>query len=345
MPKAPLPAAYVTVSANDVKIPDPTGTKTYTVTDAGRTIQVPEVMAYIPAGDFTYGAGSAAKKVHLDGFSIGKFDVTNAEYKAFLDADGSRRAPRYWSNGTFPEGKANHPIVYVSLDDALAYCDWVSKKTGWKVTIPTAEQWEKAARGPKGTLFPWGDSSDIRYQDGVMTSKYNFNGVIAAQCLKNNPKQAVTYNNQRSKYFGTKTTVDRIAAFDSNGNAKYLAISPNGMVSGWVNHDTYTGFIYTDLFTTLNNAGGNTSAVGSYEDGKSGYGIYDMAGNVWDWCDSTLVSTNGAERGKTVNEIRGGSWYAMAGSCKSISIGEGRGARGAYNTVGFRIIVVPPSAK
>jgi formylglycine-generating enzyme required for sulfatase activity len=151
----------------------------------------------------------------------------------------------------------------------------------------------------------------------------------------------VMYNNKKSKYHGTKTTVDRIAGYDDAGNPTYLSVGASGSVRGWGSHATSTGFIDTDLFTALNATGGNTSAVGSYEAGKSAYGCHDMAGNVWNWCDTRIVATNGAEKGRTVNEIRGGSWYAMGNSCRSVAIGEGRSATGAYNTVGFRIVMLP----
>jgi len=69
-----------------------------------------------------------------------------------------------------------------------------------------------------------------------------------------------------------------------------------------------------------------------------------MAGNVWNWCDTQIVATNGFERGNTVNEIRGGSWYSPIASCRSIRTGEGRSGRLAYNTVGFRLVMIPPPA-
>jgi formylglycine-generating enzyme required for sulfatase activity len=312
----------------------------FTVMDGGRAVAVPFGMVYVPAGDFTFGMGAEAKTIHLDGYAIGRFDVTNAEYKSFLDASG-RPAPRYWQGGRYPDGKANHPVVFVSLDDARAYAAWMSAKTGRKVGIPTAEQWEKAARGPHGYLYPWGDDQETSYRDGVLTSRFSYNAVTVAYYLSHEPQREVTYNNPRSPYNGTKTTVDHIAAYDAAGNADLLAVSPDGMVRGWVNHQTDSGFIYTDLFRALDAVGGNTVAVGSYENGKSGYGAYDMAGNVWNWTETLIMARNGAERGREVNEIRGGSWYANGRSCRSISIGEGRDAKSGYNTVGFRLVMTP----
>jgi formylglycine-generating enzyme required for sulfatase activity len=331
----------VAKAADGTAIPHPASMKVYAVTDGPRTISVPVGMVYVPAGEFTFGAGPGAKQVRLEAYCIGKYSVTNAEYKAFLDANRSARPPNYWQGGAYPAGKENHPVVYVSLTQANAYADWVKEQTGWKIAIPSSEQWEKAARGPRGFLYPWGNNSEVGYQEGVLTTKFNFNAVTAADYLKNHAKMEVTYNNRNSKYLGKKTTVDQIAGYDDAGNATTLSVSPNGGVRGWVSHSTYTGFIYTDLFTTLNAQGGNTSAVGAYEAGKSAYGAYDMAGNVWNWCDTKITATNGAEKGQTVNEIRGGSWYATGNSCKSISIGEGRSGNGAYNTVGFRIVRIP----
>ncbi len=342
-----LPAssqASVTVAANGVAIPHPTATTTYPVTDGDRTIQVPEGMVYVPAGPCTIGEGAQAKTVDLSGFAIGRFSVTNAEYKAFLDATGTR-APKYWSAGTYPTGKANHPVAFVSLTNARAYAAWVSQATGWPVAIPTADQWEKAARGPQGTLYPWGNSPDTKYEDGILTTKFNYSAVLVAPFLKGEPKRAVTYSKPKSRFFGTKTTVDAIAAYDAAGHATPLSIGANGSVRAWNSHATDTGFTGTDLFQAVNDAGGNTTPVGTYEAGKSGYGAYDMAGNLWNWCDSTVVATNGVEKGKTVHEIRGGSWYSYVRSCRSTTIGEGRAEGGAYNTVGFRVVMRPDRAK
>lgn len=333
-------AAGIATAGNGEAIYAPDQVPTRGIDDHGHSITVPQNMVYIPAGDFTFGEKAEARTVTLPGYAIGKFDVTNAEYKIFLDATG-RAAPRYWQQNQYPHGKASHPVAYVSLEDARAYAVWLSGKTGRHYAIPTAEEWEKAARGPQGFLYPWGNQQETSYRDGVLTSRFSYNAVTAAYYLSHEPTRDVTYNNPRSSYNGTKTTVDHIAAYREDGSMDTLSVTPDGMVRGWVNHQTNTGFIYTDLFRALDATGGNTVAVGSYENGKSAYGAYDMAGNVWNWTETQITARNGAERGKTVNEIRGGSWYANGRSCRSVSIGEGRDGKGGYNTVGFRLVLRP----
>ncbi|MBI2511117.1 MAG: SUMF1/EgtB/PvdO family nonheme iron enzyme [Opitutae bacterium] len=330
----------LTTDASGNVIPHPADTTTYAVVDGTTTVQVPTNMIYVPAGSFTYGNGSSAASVTLDAFCIGRYEVTNAEWKAYLDANSLKTYPAHWSAGTYPAGKANHPVLYVSLNSALAYCAWVSAQTGWSITVPTAYQWEKAARGPSGNLYPWSNTLDASYNSstGALITKFNYNGVTAAYYLYNSPTLAVSYTNAASSYYGQSTTVSRIAAYDTSGSATYFSINSSGSVSGWVNHDTYTGFIYTSLFDTIMSTGGNTSAVGAYPASKSAYGCHDMAGNVFEWTTTVSTASNGAEAGQSVNQVRGGSWYANGTSGRSIDIGEGRSASGAFNTVGFRVV-------
>ena len=66
-----------------------------------------------------------------------------------------------------------------------------------------------------------------------------------------------------------------------------------------------------------------------------------MAGNAYERTTTLIAAATGAEKGKTVNEIRGGSWYANGSNGCSMSIGEGLEARGGYDSVGFRIAVIP----
>lgn len=333
-------ATALTADANENPILHPTDPTTYSVTDGSTTVQVPYNMVYVPAGSFTVGTGTNATTATADAYCIGRYEVTNAEWKAYLTAIGSTSYPAHWSAGTYPSGKANHPVLYVSLNSALAYCAWISAQTGWSVSVPTSAQWEKAARGPNATLYPWGASLGAAYNSstGILTTNCNYNAVTAAYYLYHFPNLAATYTNAKSSYYGGSTTVGKIAAYDTSGGATLFSLSASGGVNGWVNHDTYTGFIYTSVYDALMDTGGNTTPVGAYPAGQSGYGCHDMAGNVFEWTTSLITATNGAESGLSVNEVRGGSWYATGNSARSISIGEGRAASGAFNTVGFRIV-------
>ncbi len=332
-----------TTAANGTAIPHPASTATYAV----GAVNVPHGMVYIPAGNFIWSTGATQETRYADGYCIGRFEVTNEEWKTWLSATGRTTYPTHWSGGTYPAGKANHPVLFISLTEALQYCEWISAQTGWNVTVPTSDQWEKAARGPNGYLYPTGNTTGLSYNasTGVLTTNFSYNGVTAAYYLYNFPTMAVTYDNVNSSWYGTTTTVAGITAYtnappDTTGTV--LSISASGGVSGWVQHTTWTGFIYTSLFTQLSATGGNTSPVGSYV--TNGYGLYDVSGNVWEWCNTLITATNGAEAGQIVNDVRGGSWYATSGSCKLVGIGEGRAATGKFNTIGLRLVMIPAGA-
>ena len=115
----------------------------------------------VPAGPFTMGSEPAgefapdpdeapAHRVACPRFRIGRTPVTNGEYRLFVDAT-SRPAPSHWPDGTIPEGRELHPVTYVSWDDAAAFCRWAGG------SLPSEAQWERAARGDDGRLWPWGD--------------------------------------------------------------------------------------------------------------------------------------------------------------------------------------------
>lgn len=96
--------------------------------------------------------------VRLSPFLISRYPVTNAQYSAFVE-DTGRQPPRHWDGRKIPEGKAEHPVVWVSLSEADAFCDWLTKQIGErseKAHLPTEAQWEFAARGTEGRLYPWG---------------------------------------------------------------------------------------------------------------------------------------------------------------------------------------------
>ncbi|WP_395750464.1 formylglycine-generating enzyme family protein [Prosthecobacter sp.] len=320
-------------AGNGMPILSPIDKTTVEVQDGAKTIQIPAGMVFVPAGRFTFGMN---EEHDISGFAMGRFEVTNAEYKAFLDATKHRGVPRYWKNGSYPEGKAAHPVLFVSLVDAEAYCAWISKETGWKVVVPNAEQWEKAARGPKAYLYPWGNDKDSSYGGGRLQTHFNYNAVCTAYMLDKEAKTLTSYV-EKSKEAGKQGRVEDIMT----GNGQVFSLTQDGGVNGWIDHNTNTGFVNTQIYRDLVNNGGFTTAVGTYENGKSAYGCYDMAGNAYEWTSSVIVATNGAEKGKEVNDVRGGSWYSTGRSGRSLCTGEGRARSGGYHSVGFRIAMIP----
>ncbi len=187
-----------------------------------------EEMVRVPAGPFKMGYDfripdeRPMHTVTLPAYWIDRYEVTNARYQKFVDAT-AHPPPRHWQGNQPPPGKANHPVVYVSWHDADAYCRWAGRR------LPTEEEWEKAARGADGRLFPWGDKFD-----------------------------SAKANTPQAKH-------------------------------------------------------GGTMPVGSLPKGRSPYGLYDMAGNVYEWTDSWYVPYPGNTRpnpnfGKRLRVVRGGSW-------------------------------------
>ena len=241
---------------------------------------IPEGMVVIPHGVFEMGSEDAEARdneqpVHkvriIPSFYMDKYEVTNAAFKAFVDANPrwqkgniedrfhSGRYLENWSGNDYPAGKADHPVVFVSWYAAMAYANWAGKR------LPTEAEWEYAARGGLASQkYPWGN-----------------------------------------------TITDADANYDKNV--------------------------------------GDTTPVGAYA--ANGYGLYDMAGNVWEWCldagHELAYDLRGRSRRnpltglETIQELRenftelvhslrvlrGGSWDAVA----------------QYVRVAFRVANAPPS--
>ena len=103
-------------------------------------------MVYVAGGEALLGSG--LKRVLVGSFYIDKTEVTNRAFLDFCQARGH----------TPPAGTerlpGDYPVVNVTIEDARSFCGWAAKR------LPTAEEWEKAARGPNGQLYPWGSSFD-----------------------------------------------------------------------------------------------------------------------------------------------------------------------------------------
>jgi len=124
------------------------------------------------------------RRVRIRPFQISKHPVTNLQYWYFV-RETDRPYPAHWQDApirwrfTGESGRTacvnntpvllkywHHPVVNVSRDDAEAYCRWLSEKTGREHRLPTSEEWQAAARGEDGRVFPWGDTFKERYCNG-----------------------------------------------------------------------------------------------------------------------------------------------------------------------------------
>ncbi|MDZ7266181.1 MAG: formylglycine-generating enzyme family protein [candidate division KSB1 bacterium] len=202
------------------------------------TSQAPEGMVLIPAGLFLMGSddGDSDEKpvheVHVDAFYLDQYEVTVAQYQSYLRATG-RPNPGNWDEQL---QNLNHPVVYVSWEDATNYAKWVGKR------LPTEAEWEYAARG--------GNTG-----------------------MAGNPKYQYPWGNVASR-----------------------------------DHANYSGVAGKDKWE-------RTSPIGSFP--PNGFGLYDMAANVWEWCSdwyaedyyskSPKQNPKGPATG-TLRVLRGGSW-------------------------------------
>ncbi len=122
----------------------------------------------MPACEFLY--QEEMEKRRLEEYEIGKYPVTNAQYEVFVQAEDGYNNDRWWRGMAVPAEhrrpepprwrEGNHPREMVSWWEAMAFCRWLSARTGWNVGLPTEEEWERAARGEEGREYPWGEGFD-----------------------------------------------------------------------------------------------------------------------------------------------------------------------------------------
>ena len=184
---------------------------------------------YVAAGPFhmgdNFGDGEARERpvhvVDLDAFYIGKYEMTNREWRAFRDDPGyedaklwpgGRVVPKdqnsYWMNASQHGGGTpdsdGYPLQGVNWDSAVAYCNWVSAKTGKKYRLPTEAEWEKAARGTDQRRYPWGNTIDHSYSN--FTGGFNFGTLVGF------------YDGSKRGELQTHSNASPYGAFDMAGN-------------------------------------------------------------------------------------------------------------------------------
>ena len=242
------------------------------------TPDIPRDMVSIPADD------------SMDGFYMDVYEVTNADYKKFIDANPQWQKDKalvsvvgnkylsLWDGDAYPKGKANHPVVNVSWFAAKAYAEWVGKH------LPTEEQWERAAHGtPIGKKY-----------DAVTSISFGFPAARATLIEKKYP---------------------------------------------WGNVESQSSANYGRYTPTTDFSDPPTKEVGSYFPNE--YGLYDMAGNVAEWCLDGLDFDD--IRGRH-HRIRGGSWFDNAEGIQ-ITKRSQYPVDGAVATLGFRCVLLTAETK
>jgi len=215
-------------------------------------------VAIFQADRHMLGPEDPAHEVILDAYYIDLYEVTNTDFKKYLEATGSKTLPRYWKDAHF--NQPTQPVVGTTWKEAQACCQSKNKR------LPTEAEWEKAARGKRPVKYPWGNEEPDK-------TRLNFNNQI-----------------------------------------------------------------------------GKTSPVGSFPEGKSDYGVFDLSGNVAEWVQdwhfpeyylfSPKENPPGPDKGH-YKIIRGGNWKNNAEDVR-LTYRNATVPKARSKTVGFRCVADAP---
>ncbi len=160
---------------------------------------IPEInWARIPPGEFIY---HYDQTIELPTYYISRYPITFAQFEAFVNA-GGYEDEQWWADlakyEPFPSVQVwqydNHPRERVSWFDAMAFCNWLSHHLGYEVRLPTEAEWEKAARGTRGRIYPWGDEYLSGYANiNETTSGLGVNNLLEPSAVGLYPQGASKY--------------------------------------------------------------------------------------------------------------------------------------------------------
>jgi toxoflavin biosynthesis protein ToxD len=163
----PIAQPTPTLIATPETAPEPTPSPEIAETEKKEETSVPETpiikgVVFVKGGETTTGGDDKDKPLQrkfVDDFYIAETEVTNGQYAEFI-IETKRKAPMAWNKQKFPTGAEEFPVTDVSFADVTAYCEWLSKKIGAEVRLPTEIEWERAAKGDENYKYPWGNEWD-----------------------------------------------------------------------------------------------------------------------------------------------------------------------------------------
>jgi gamma-glutamyl hercynylcysteine S-oxide synthase len=219
-------------------------------------------------------------ELHIDSFWIDRHPVTNTEFKRFLDATHYQPGDAHnflpdWHDGEYPEGWANKPVTWVSLEDARAYAKWAGKR------LPHEWEWQYAAQGTDGRRYPWG----------------NFEGPATPPPVAPSGTQPAS---QPGVPAGASTSPQEPALNPQQANPK-----PGASMLCPDCPPVVTG---STPYADRGREALPPSDVDIHPQGASPFGVMDLTGNVWQWTDEYV------DEHTRYAILRGGSHYQAQGS-------------------------------